>query len=142
MDEIDDVEKIISQIAELKNRLKEIGVIRYNGKITSEYTEWFCSRKFSLTLCEKGKFLYDALSELGSDIRFDTNFDGVRIENIDYLLAVFINEDTWIVDSVYRVNNDIVKRFLSLDGAKRFLWSRESSSLSLQIYPNDDSLMI
>ena len=57
MDEIDDVEKLISQIAELKHRLKEIGVIRSDGKITCEYAEWFCSRKFSLKLCNKEEFV-------------------------------------------------------------------------------------
>lgn len=152
MDEVKEVEKLISQIADIKNRLKGIGVIRSDGKITSEYAEWFCSRKFSLKLCEKGKIRYDDMSELGervqieskigSDIDFGINFEAVRIELIDYLLAVFINEDTWMVDSVYKVTNDIVKKFLSLDKAKKFLWRRESRSLSLQIYPNDESLII
>ena len=37
--------KLILKMAELKNRLKELGVIRSEGNITAGYAEWFCSKK-------------------------------------------------------------------------------------------------
>ena len=144
--------KLILKIAVLKNRLKESGVIRSEGKITAGYAEWFCSKKFGLELCDRGEFGYDALSKYGervqiksrtgSDIDFRITFDGIRVDEFDYLLAVFINEETWMIDSIYKVPHDVVKDFLSNDQVRRFEWRRESRSLSLQIYPEENNMIL
>ena len=147
----EEARKLVSQMAELKNRLHELGVIRGNEKITDGYAEWFCSNKFGLDLCNKNEFGYDALSKYGekvqiksitgSDIDFQIAFEGIQVNKIDYLFVVFINEATWMIDSVYRVSHDVVKNFLSTDTVKRFEWRRESRSLSLQLYPEDDNMI-
>jgi len=139
------------QMAELKNQLRELGVIRSEGKITDNYAEWFCSNKFGLELCDRGEFGCDALSKYGekvqiksitgSDIDFEIAFDGIRVNEFDYLFVVFINEVTWMIHSVYKVSRDVVKKFLSNDRVKRFEWRRESRSLSLQLYPDEDNMI-
>ncbi len=138
-------------MAELKNQLRELGVIRSEGKITDNYAEWFCSNKFGLELCDRGEFGCDALSKYGekvqiksitgSDIDFEIAFDGIRVNEFDYLFVVFINEVTWMIHSVYKVSRDVVKKFLSNDRVKRFEWRRESRSLSLQLYPDEDNMI-
>jgi hypothetical protein len=147
----EEARKLIFQMAELKNQLRELGVIRSEGKITDNYAEWFCSNKFGLELCDRGEFGCDALSKYGekvqiksitgSDIDFEIAFDGIRVNEFDYLYVVFINEVTWMIHSVYKVSRDVVKKFLSNDRVKRFEWRRESRSLSLQLYPDEDNMI-
>ena len=148
---VEEAQKLVFQIAALYNQLKELGVVRGEYKIVDDYVEWFCSYKFGLDLCDKDKFGYDAVSKYGdkvqikikkgSDIDFKIGFDGIRINEFDYLFVVFINEVTWMIDSIYKVSNKVVKQFLSSDQEKRFEWRRESRSLSLQIYPDDDNMI-
>jgi hypothetical protein len=147
----EEARKLIFQMAELKNQLRELGVIRSEGKITDNYAQWFCSNKFGLELCDRGEFGCDALSKYGekvqiksitgSDIDFEIAFDGIRVNEFDYLFVVFINEVTWMIHSVYKVSRDVVKKFLSNDRVKRFEWRRESRSLSLQLYPDEDNMI-
>jgi hypothetical protein len=147
--ELAEVEKIMLQIAELKNQLKEFGVLHSGDQISSDYAKWFCSVKFDLDLCDKNKKGYDALSQfgkriqikcrLGSDIDFKTNFE--IQEDFDYLLIVFINETTWMIDSIYKVSRDVVTKFLSNYRDKKFQWRRESRSLSLQLYPEEENTL-
>jgi hypothetical protein len=147
----EEARKLIFQMAELKNQLRELGVIRSEGKITDNYAQWFCSNKFGLELCDRGEFGCDALSKYGekvqiksitgSDIDFEIAFDGIRVNEFDYLYVVFINEVTWMIHSVYKVSRDVVKKFLSNDRVKRFEWRRESRSLSLQLYPDEDNMI-
>ena len=149
LSEIEKVQKLIVQIASLNNQLKELGVVRSEGIIVDDYVEWFCSIKFGLDLCDKGKFGYDAVTKYGekvqimtkkgSDIDFKVNFDGIGLSEFDYLFVVFINELTWMIDSIYKVSNEVVKQFLSIDQKKSFEWRRESRSLSLQLYPEEDN---
>jgi hypothetical protein len=150
--EFDEVRKLIFQMAELKNQLKELGVIRSEGKIFDDYAEWFCSNKFGLALCDKSEFEYDAVSKfgekvqikskIGSDIDFEITFDEILVNEFDYLLIVFINEVTWMIESIYKVSHDVVKTFLSNDKMKRFNWLRESRSLSLQLYPDENNMIV
>ena len=147
----EEARKLISQMAKLNNRLQKLGVIRKEEKITDDYAKWFCSNKFGLELCDKNEFGYDALSKYGekvqiksitgSDIDFKIAFDGIQLNEINYLFVVFINDVTWMIDSVYRVSHDVVKNFLSTDHQKRFEWRRESRSLSLQLYPDEDNMI-
>lgn len=149
--EFEKARKLIFQIAELKNQLQEIGVIRSEGEITSDYAKWFCSIKFNLKLCENHKSGYDAFSKFGekvrirsiteSDINFKIDFAGIRPNEFDYLLVVFINETTWMIDSIYKVSHDVVMKFLSNTRDKKFEWRRESRSLSLQLYPGDANMI-
>ena len=151
LSEVEEVQKLVFQIAALNNRLKELGVVKSEGKIVDNYVEWFCSYKFGLDLCDKGKFEHDAVSKYGekvqikskkgSDIDFKVSFDGIRLNEFDYLFVVFINEVTWMIDSIYKVSNKVVKQFLSADQEKRFEWRRESRSLSLQLYPDEDNMI-
>ena len=139
-------------MAVLKNRLQEMGVVRSEDKIISDYAEWFCSFKLGIELCNESKLGYDALSKfgeriqiksrIGSDIDFKIAFDGIRVNEFDYLLVTFINMTTWMIDSIYKVSHEVVKRFLSNDKDKRFKWTRESRSLSLQLYPGDDNMIV
>lgn len=148
---VEEAQKLVFQIAALNNRLKELGIVKSEGKIVDEYVEWFCSYKFGLDLCDKDKIGYDAVSKYGdkvqiktkkgSDIDFKISFDGIHINEFDYLFVVFINEVTWMIDSIYKVSNKVVKQFLSSDQEKRFEWRRESRSLSLQIYPDEDNMI-
>ena len=147
----EEVRKLISQMAELKNRLRNLGVIRSADNITDDYAKWFCSHKFGLELCDKGEFGYDALSKygekvqikskIGSDIDFEIAFDGIRVNEIDYLFAIFISEEPWMIDSIYKISHDVVKNFLSNDQVRKFEWRRESRSLSLQLYPDEDNMI-
>lgn len=148
--ELAEVEKIMLQIAELKNQLKELGVLESGDQISSDYARWFCSVRFDLELCDKNKIGYDALSQfgkriqiksrLGSDIDFKTNFE-IQEEDFDYLLIVFINETTWMIDSIYKVHQEIVVKFLKDDQNKKFEWRRESRSLSEQLYPDEENML-
>ena len=145
------VRKVIFQMAELKNQLKELGVIRSEGKIFDDYAEWFCSIKFGLDLCDKSEFVYDAVSKygekvqikskIGSDIDFEITFDELLVNEFDYLLIVFINEVTWMIESIYKVSHDVVKKFLSTDQVRKFECRRESRSLSLQLYPDENNMI-
>jgi hypothetical protein len=137
---LEEARKLIFEIAKLKNRLQKLGVVKSGGEITSDYAKWFCSVKFGLELCDKNKFGHDALSKfgkriqiktiVGSDIDFKTTFDEIQVCEFDYLLIVFINETTGLIDSIYKVAQDIVTKFLSNDKDKKFEWRRESRSLS------------
>ena len=148
----DEVKELILQIAELKNNLQERGVIRSEDKITADYAKWFCSKKFGLELCSEGHFSYDARSKfdervqiksrMGSDTDFTITFDGLRLDDFDYLLIVFMNNKTWMIDSIYKVSIDVVRRFLSYDQDNRFEWRGESRSLSLQLYPDEDNTIM
>ena len=145
----DEVKELILQIAELKNNLQERGVIRSEGKITADYAKWFCSKKFGLELCSQRDFSYDALSKfdervqiksrMGSDTDFSITFDGLCLDDFDYLFIVFMNENTWMIDSIYKVSQNIVRNFLSVDPPRRFKWCGESRSLSLQMYLDEDN---
>jgi len=74
-------------MAELKNRLKELGVIGSEGKITDDYTEWFCSKRERLEFRDYEEKGYNALSKFGkrvvirsrdaSDIDFGLAFGGI-----------------------------------------------------------------
>jgi len=145
----EEVRKIIFQMSGLMNRLRDLGVIRSVDKITDDYAKWFCSHKFGLELCDDGEFGYDAISKYGekvqiisktgSDINFEITFDGIRANELDYLIVVFTNEQTWMIDSIYKISKDVVKKFLCYDQPKKLEWCRESRSLSLQLYPYDDN---
>ena len=145
----DEVRDLILQIAELKNNLHEIGVIRSECKITTDYAKWFCSKKFGLDLYSEGDFSYDALSKFeervkiisrfGVDIDFSITFDGLSLDDFDYLFIVFMNENTWMIDSIYKVSKNIVRDFLSVDSPRIFRWCGESRSLSLQMYPDEEN---
>lgn len=141
----EEARKLISQIAQLKNRLQGLGVIRSKKKIIHDYAEWFCSKKFNLDIRD-GEVGYDALTKLGervrimvktaSDIDFGLTFDQSGLDDFDYLFAVFINDQTWMISAIYRVSFDTIQKFF-VDGT--FTWNRESRSLSLQLYPYDDN---
>ena len=148
--ELAKVEKIILQMAKLKNQLKQLGVIQSADQISSDYAKWFCSVMFDLELYDKNKFEYDALSKfgkkiqiksrIGSDIDFKTNFE-IQEVDFDFLLLVFINETTWIIDTIYKVQHDIAIKFLKDDQKKEFKWRRESRSLSEQLYPDEENML-
>lgn len=148
--ELAEVKKLILQMASLKNQLQELGVVKNSEKILSDYAEWFCSVKFGLELCNTNKIGYDALSKfgkkilikskVGSDIDFEIDFE-IQLGVFDYLFIVFIDETTWIIDSVYRVSYDIVTKFLNTDLDKKFEWRRESRSLSLQLHPSEENTL-
>jgi len=138
-------------MSKLKDKLQELGVVKSDKKIATDYAELFCSVKFGLELCDTSKFGYDALSKfgkkilirskIGSDIDFKTNFDEFQVDEFDYLLVVFINETTWMIDSIYKVASDVVTKFLSNDRDKKFEWRSESRSLSSQIYPDEENTL-
>jgi len=146
------VRELISQMAKVKNRLQELNVIRNECEITAGYTKWFCSKKYGLELCNSEDLGYDALSKygekiqikgkIGSDIDFRITFDGIHLNDLDYLFAVFIDEKTWMIDSIYKVPHNVVKDFLTVDPPRRFKWRGESRSLSLQLYPDEDNMII
>jgi hypothetical protein len=148
--ELEEVKKLIFQMSNIKNQLRELGVVKNSDNILSDYAEWFCSVKFGLELCNKNKIGYDALSnfgkkiliksKVGSDIDFDIDFE-IQLDDFDYLFIVFIDEKTWMIDSVYRVSCDIVTKFLNTGLAKKFEWIRESRSLSLQLYPDEENTL-
>ena len=39
----------------------------------------------------------------------------IEVNELDYLLTVFINGETWMIDSVYKVSQNLTKKFLSND---------------------------
>jgi hypothetical protein len=148
--DLEKVKKLIKQMAELKNQLQELGVLQSGDLIISDYAKWFCSIKFDLELCDKNKLTYSALSKfgkkiqiktrLGSHIDFKTNFE-LQEDSFDYLLIVFINETTWMIDSIYKVSQNTVTKFLNNDQNKKFEWRRESRSLSEQLYPDEENTL-
>ena len=145
----DEVRELILQIAELKNNLQEWGVIGSEDKITADYAKWFCSKKFGLELYREVDFSYDARSKfdervqikirMGSDTDFTITFGGLCLDDFDYLFIVFMNKNTWMIDSIYKVSQNIVRDFLSVDPPRRFKWCGESRSLSLQMYPDEEN---
>ena len=82
------------------------------------------------------------VSRIGVDTNFESTFNGIQIEMFDYLFAVFINEKNWIIEAIYKVSRDIVKDFLNLDQRNIFKWKREARSLSLQIYPDEENMIL
>ena len=149
--DIKEVQNLILQIAELKNKLKNIGVIRSKERIIAEYAEWFCSKKYDLELCDKEKVGYNAVSKfgdkyqiksrIGSDIDFNVTFDMIRFGEVDFLLLVFINDKSWMIDSIYRVSSEVVKVLVSAHSTQKFEWTRRSRSLSLQVYPDSENTL-
>ncbi|MEJ2241955.1 MAG: hypothetical protein P8Y18_07415 [Candidatus Bathyarchaeota archaeon] len=144
------VENLIRQIVMLKNQLQELGVLQGGDQICSDYAKWFCSVKFDLELCDRKKLGYDAFSKfgkrvqiesrLGSDVDFSIRFD-IQGDAFDYLLLVFVNESTWMIDSIYKVSHGIVTKFLICDQKSKFEWKRESRSLSEQLYPDEENML-
>ncbi len=146
-----EVKDLISSIVKLRKRLLEIGIGK-GDSITNGYAKWFCSKKYNLKLTEKEKQGYSGysrfnerikiVSKIGSDTNFENIFNGIHINEFDYLFAVFINEITWMIDSIYKVPCIVVKDFLSFDQKNSFQWKREARSLSLQIYPDEDNMIL
>ena len=150
-DKIQEVQNLVMKMAELKNKLKDIGVIRSEETITTDYAEWFCLKKFDLELCDKKELGYDAISKfgdkyqirsrIGSDIDFNVTFDMIRFGEVDFLLLVFINDKSWMIDSIYRVSSEVVKVLVSAHSTQKFEWTRRSRSLSLQVYPDSENTL-
>ena len=151
MSNLDEAQNIVSKIAELNNRLKELGLVNQICRIPEDYAKWFCLHKYSLESSNNDNLEYIAVSKygekvqikskIGSDIDFPLIFNDVRLKRIDYLLIVFMNKETWMIDSIYKVSHNIVKDFFDSKQLS-FKWNRESRSLSLQLYPEDDNMII
>ena len=147
----EEVKDLISNIVKVRKRLLELGIGK-DDSITNGYAKWFCSKKYNLKITEKEKQGYyghsrfneriKIVSKIGTDTNFESIFYGIFIEKFDYLFVVFINEKTWMIDSIYKVNCSVVKDFLSLDQKNSFQWKREARSLSLQIYPDEDNMIL
>ncbi|MEJ2241313.1 MAG: hypothetical protein P8Y18_04125 [Candidatus Bathyarchaeota archaeon] len=148
MSEFEKAQNIVSKIAELSIQLNKLGIISQNCKIPDDYAKWFCLHKFSLKLSDKENSGYFAISKfgekvqirskIGSDIDFTLSFDNLFLNEFDYLLIVFINKETWMIDSIYKVSHDTLKDFFNSKNSS-FKWNRESRSLSLQVYPEEDN---
>ena len=147
----EEVKELVLSIVKVKKRLLELGIGKYDT-ITNGYAQWFCSKKYNLKLNEKenqgyyGHSIFNErikiVSKIGTDTNFESIFDGIFIEKFDYLFVVFINEKTWVIDSIYKVPSNVVKDFLSFDQKNSFQWKREARSLSLQIYPDEDNMIL
>ena len=147
----EEVKELILNIVKVKKRLLELGIGK-DDSITNGYAKWFCSKKYNLKITEKEKQGYyghsrfneriKIVSKIGTDTNFESIFYGILIEKFDYLFVVFINEKTWMIDSIYKVPCNIVKDFLSLDQKNSFQWKREARSLSMQIYPDEDNMIL
>jgi hypothetical protein len=152
MNEIDEVNSLIKQIANITNQLIKKGVVKQKENIVSDYAKWFCSKKYTFKLNDTNEKSFDALSKLGervlirtrigSEFEFNIEFTDICVECCDYLLLVFLNEDTWMIESIYQISQDILRKFKSLEKRNGFEWNRESRSLSMQIYPNDNSILL
>ena len=147
----EEAKELVLKIAELKNQLMEFGIIRKGDEITNGYARWFCSKKYDLKLNDKEsgcsgfsrfKERVKIVSRIGVDTNFESSFNGIQIEMFDYLFAVFINEKNWMIEAIYKVSRDIVKDFLNLDQRNIFEWKREARSLSLQIYPDEENMIL
>jgi hypothetical protein len=144
--------KRILQIAQLKNELRELGISIHEDQIATGYAQWFCSQKYNLELCENEQVVYNALSKFGDkvqiksrigvDIDFNITFDDIWINEIDYLLIVFLNENTWMIDSIYKVPRDVVEEFRIIGIETSFKWCRESRSLSMQMFPDEENTIV
>ena len=147
----EEVKELVLSIVKVKKRLLELGIGK-DDTITNGYAQWFCSKKYNLKLNEKenqgyyGHSIFNErikiVSKIGTDTNFESIFDGIFIEKFDYLFVVFINEKTWMIDSIYKVPSNVVKDFLSFDQKNSFQWKREARSLSLQIYPDEDNMIL
>ncbi|MBY9013606.1 MAG: hypothetical protein KGD70_14625 [Candidatus Lokiarchaeota archaeon] len=146
-----EAKELVLKIAESKNQLMEFGIIRKGDEITNDYARWFCSKKYDLKLNDKEsgysgfsrfKERVKIVSRIGVDTNFKSTFDGIQIEMFDYLFVVFINEKNWMIEAIYKVSSDIVKDFLNLDQRNIFKWKREVRSLSLQIYPDEENMIL
>ena len=147
----EEAKELVQKIAELKNQLMDFGIIRKRDEITNGYARWFCSKKYDLKLNDKEvgysgfsrfKERVKIVSRIGVDTNFENSFDGIQIEMFDYLFIVFINEKNWMIESIYKLSCDIVKDFLNLDQRNIFEWKREARSLSLQIYPAEENMIL
>ena len=150
MSDFEKAQNIVSKIAELSIQLHKLGIITHNCKIPDDYTKWFCLHKFSLKMSKIENSGYFAISKfgekvqirskIGSDIDFTLSFDDIFLNEFDYLLIVFINKETWMIDSIYKVSHHTLKDFFNSKNSS-FKWSRESRSLSLQLYPEEDNMI-
>jgi len=147
----EEVKELILNIVKVRKLLLELGIGK-DDSITNGYAKWFCSKKYNLKITEKEKQGYyghsrfneriKIVSKIGTDTNFESIFYGIFIEKFDYLFVVFINEKTWMIDSIYKVTCNVVKDFLSLDQKNSFQWKREARSLSLQIYPDENNMIL
>lgn len=152
MNVIDEINSLIKQVANIMNQLIKKGVVHQIENIVSDYAKWFCSKKYTLKLDDTNEKSYDALSKLGervlirtkigSEFEFNIAFKHVFVECCDYILLVFLNEDTWMIESIYQICQDVLRRFKILEKRNGFEWNRESRSLSMQIYPNDNAILL
>jgi hypothetical protein len=92
-------------------QLKKIGVIQSTVDIPLAYAKWFCAQYLSLELVPSSPQVgYDARSKYGyriqikkqtsSDTNFESTFDDVCLNSIDYLFIVFMDEKTWKIKSI------------------------------------------
>ena len=138
------VKEFVLKIVEITNRLHNLGVVRAERDIVSEYVEWFCSKKFGLRLGDKvGDVAFSMFDEkvlirsnFGSFTDFGSKFCG--IVKVDYIFCVFLDKESLLFDSVYKISWDVVKDFL-VDSKKCFEWKREARSLSLQVFPEENN---
>lgn len=150
MSELDEARSVIFKIAQLNKQLKKLGIVRQEYKIPDDYAKWFCLHKYSLESRKKenhGCFAVSKFGEkiqirsrIGSDINFPQNFDNIDLNKIDYLIIVFMNKETWMIDSIYKVSHKTLKDFFDFKQLS-FNWNRESRSLSLQLYPEEDNMI-
>lgn len=144
--------KLILQIADLKNKLQELKIIKSDYKIPKDYAKWFCSKKYKLKLYDLKEFGYDAItkfgekvqikSKIGLDSEFGIVFDDINLSKLDYLFVVFLDKKTWMINSIYKVSIKVVNDFLSIGTVRSFNWCGESRSLSLQLYPDEDNMIM
>jgi hypothetical protein len=80
------------------------------------------------------------IKKLSSDTNFNATFSDVCLNSIDYLLAVFMEEKTWQITSIYQIPRDTLSRFI--DDQKIIQWCGELRSLSLQVYPLDKNTLL
>jgi hypothetical protein len=47
-----------------------------------------------------------------------------------------------MIDSIYKVPRDVIKEFCIIDIEKSFEWCRESRSLSMQMFPDEENTIV
>lgn len=147
-----DISKLVAHTANCIRQLKNKGVIQSTENIPLAYARWFCAQSLPIELVASSQQTgYDAHSKFGdriqiimklsSDTNFEATFSTMCLNCIDYLLLVFMEEETWQIKSIYQIPRDTLLQFAHNDRAT-IQWCGELRSLSVQVYPIDENTLL
>ncbi len=132
-----EVELLIKNIRTDLQKLKNIDVVR-SEKYFSDYVEWVVCEILNLKLAsnsiQEGWDAKDIKTNEKYQIKYRTHefkkgsaFDQVKMGKFDFLLGVFINKDSYIVEDIIKVpHNTVFKYTNEMKNRLSFRWRKDT----------------